>query len=100
MQSGIKKIPKTILDGRYTERKTLGTGGFKEKIIFQQLICGLHILHQENICHRDIKAENILISVLPDSSLCIKICDYGFSRNFNDGDLFRTSCGTPNYASP
>jgi serine/threonine protein kinase len=48
------------------------------------------------IVHRDLKPENILIT--PD--LSIKVADFGLANVMIDGEFLRTSCGSPNYASP
>lgn len=45
---------------------------------------------------RDLKPENILL----DSSKNAKIADFGLSNFLEDGDFLKTSCGSPNYASP
>jgi serine kinase len=48
-----------------------------------------------NICHRDIKLENVLLNVLFDA----KLSDFGFSRAIGNS-LARTVCGTAAYYSP
>ena len=56
-------------------------------------------MHSQNIAHRDIKLENILI----DTREKIKIVDFGFSINFNlkDYKLIKNSiCGSPCYMAP
>ena len=55
---------------------------------------GLQSIHKENICHRDIKLENILL----DENYNPKLCDFGLS-DFNKGNLIE-SVGTINYAAP
>jgi len=37
-------------------------------------------MHSKNLIHRDIKAENILISNKKNNSSTVKICDLGFCR--------------------
>mmetsp|Transcript_12437 Transcript_12437/g.14252 ORF Transcript_12437/g.14252 Transcript_12437/m.14252 type:complete len:151 (+) Transcript_12437:484-936(+) len=66
------------------------------KKIFKQIIEGVDYLHSKNICHRDIKLENILIT----ESGVIKILDFGFAVKFNPNKKLSTYCGTPNYMAP
>jgi len=48
------------------------------------------------VVHRDLKPENLLL----DTNLHIKIADFGLSNRMTDGQFLKTSCGSPNYASP
>ena len=61
-----------------------------------QIIEGLKYLNDNNIIHRDLKPQNILI----DENNNIKICDFGFSRKFNDTEMLQTLCGSPLYMAP
>lgn len=60
-----------------------------------QIIKGLEYLHNNNILHRDIKPQNILLH-----NDIIKICDFGFSKKIKDNDLISTFCGSPLYMAP
>jgi len=48
------------------------------------------------VVHRDFKPENLLL----DEDDNLKIVDFGLSNLMKSGELLRTSCGSPNYASP
>ena len=65
------------------------------QMIFQ-ILEGLRELHSNNILHRDIKLDNILIhNDIP------KIGDYGFAKKvLNQGGLTSTKVGTPLYQAP
>jgi len=63
---------------------------------FQQILSGVEYCHQCMVTHRDLKPENLLL----DSNLHVKIADFGLSNMMRDGEFLKTSCGSPNYASP
>ena len=54
-------------------------------------------LHNNNIVHRDIKLQNMLIT----DGEAIQFIDFGFSKKLNDDDEYlKEFCGTPNYIAP
>jgi 5'-AMP-activated protein kinase catalytic alpha subunit len=63
---------------------------------FQQIVSGVDYCHRHMVVHRDLKPENLLL----DEQLNVKIADFGLSNMMMDGEFLRTSCGSPNYASP
>ncbi|KAI8466197.1 MAG: kinase-like domain-containing protein [Monoraphidium minutum] len=63
---------------------------------FQQIISGVEYCHRNMVVHRDLKPENVLL----DSSMAVKIADFGLSNVMHDGHFLKTSCGSPNYAAP
>lgn len=67
---------------------------------FWQMLSGLHYLHTNEIAHRDLKCENILIS----QSGNVKLADFGFATYCVDraGNrlLSTTFCGSTSYAAP
>lgn len=65
-------------------------------VFWNQIISGVEYCHNNMVVHRDLKVENILL----DSKLNIKISDFGLSNTIHYGQLFKTSCGSANYAAP
>jgi len=61
-----------------------------------QILQGLQYLHSNNIVHRDIKPQNILI----DKNNVCKIADFGFARYKDQDKLLETMCGSPLYMAP
>ena len=67
------------------------------KLLFKQIILGIKYIQEQNIVHRDIKLENILIGLNNN----IKICDFGIGRVLSSPDeLLFDQCGTPMYIAP
>ncbi len=66
------------------------------KFLFKQIILGIKYIHSQNIVHRDIKLENILIDIKNN----IKICDFGISKILNLKEKLYDQCGTPMYMAP
>ena len=63
---------------------------------FRQIISAIEYIHKLGIAHRDLKPENILINNKND----IKLIDFGLGKMFTKGQLLKTQCGSPFYASP
>jgi len=62
----------------------------------KQLSNGLKYLLDNNILHRDLKPQNILLSKNYD----IKITDFGFATYYTKDTIINTLCGSPMYMAP
>ncbi|KAL3639496.1 hypothetical protein CASFOL_017403 [Castilleja foliolosa] len=69
------------------------------KHFMQQLAEGLKVLHENNLIHRDLKPQNLLLSTNGDNSV-LKIADFGFARSLQPRGLAETLCGSPLYMAP
>jgi len=80
--------------------KYLGGNTLEEKQVNNfsiQIKNGLQYLYNQNIVHRDIKPQNILVS----SNKILKIIDFGLSKNIHlNNEMMDTICGSPLYMAP
>lgn len=56
------------------------------KTLIYNLLLAVKYIHSTGIMHRDLKPSNILIT----EKCTIKICDFGFARNFKSEELKKT----------
>ena len=75
--------------------ENLGFGEDFGRLIFAQLLDGLQAIHNLNICHRDIKLDNI---VLAENDYILKYIDFGLATE-EQGKLSHF-LGTPRFAAP
>ncbi|KAH8957801.1 hypothetical protein BDL97_07G109800 [Sphagnum fallax] len=65
----------------------------------RQLGAGLQVLRNNNLIHRDLKPQNLLLST-NDSNAMLKIADFGFARLLQPQGMAETLCGSPLYMAP
>ena len=92
--------------------------------LMRDLAAGLRFLWSQQLIHRDIKPQNLLltgplpleevndpeqnpaaeeqrrIANVPSSEFCLKIADFGFARHLQSASLAETLCGSPLYMAP
>ena len=64
--------------------------------MFKAIVSAIAYCHSKQICHRDIKLENILL----DEQGNPKLIDFGFSTCIPNDKKVKIFCGTPSYMSP
>lgn len=69
----------------------------EKRMIFAQLVSAVEYLHSHlEICHRDLKLENVLL----DANNQVKVCDFGVSKSSGFDSDPRSCVGTPAYCAP
>ena len=69
-------------------------------MIARQLLDALAYMHLNNVTHRDLKLENLLLA-RPNDISSVVIADFGLARNAKTArQVFQTQCGTPSYVAP
>ncbi|KAF8822251.1 putative histone kinase SNF1 [Cardiosporidium cionae] len=87
-------VPRGELFDYIVQRTRLSENDARQ--FFQQIISGVEYCHHHMVSHRDLKPENVLL----DTNLNVKVGDFGLSNFMREGEFLKTSCGSPNYASP
>mmetsp|Transcript_120923 Transcript_120923/g.353283 ORF Transcript_120923/g.353283 Transcript_120923/m.353283 type:complete len:360 (+) Transcript_120923:57-1136(+) len=79
--------------GRLSEREAA--------IVMQQLFRAVFYMHENNIAHRDLKPDNILLlTAQPIEDNIIKVIDFGLSCLSEPDDVHSEVVGTPHYIAP
>lgn len=68
-------------------------------LLARQMFSALQYMHQNNILHRDIKLENILVDSRNDGIL-VKLTDFGFSSFLEPGQKLTKGVGSRYYIAP
>ncbi|TKX20312.1 serine/threonine-protein kinase-21 [Elsinoe australis] len=68
--------------------------------VLRQICCGLRYMHENDVLHRDLKSNNVLLVQKDDAQVIPKLGDFGFSLT-KQGDKFNShGGGCPWYAAP
>jgi len=57
-------------------------------------------LHDNKIIHRDLKLENILVSIGSNGGITIRLADFGYSTFINPGQKIKSGLGSKSYIAP
>eukprot|EP00939_MAST-03C_sp_MAST-3C-sp1_P004111 g4111.t1 len=68
--------------------------------LMRQLAQGLKFLWSHNLIHRDLKPQNLLLSLDDSNNTTLKIADFGFARHLAVSSMAETLCGSPLYMAP
>ena len=68
----------------------------RSAFLFVQVTLAIAYLHDRDLCHRDIKADNVLMF----SKNYCKLCDFGFCTESRKDKKQTTFCGTLTYLAP
>lgn len=109
LESGAPYIVMELLEGQdlSTISKTRGTLPIEEAVLYVTQAChALAEAHAAGIVHRDLKPGNLFLTRRPDGSICIKVLDFGISKN-TQGDRSdpemtgaKDLVGSPMYMAP
>lgn len=68
------------------------------KFFLRQLACGIQYMRSNDICHFDLKPQNLLLTRNPNVTL--KIADFGFAQHLKLGEINQKLKGSPLYMAP
>lgn len=93
----IKNIPTTSANGQVSHIPTqIGLSEDMARYYVGVLTLAFEYLHDNQIIYRDLKPENVLISL---DGKC-KLGDFGYAKKLDVGEQAFTFCGTPGYVAP
>eukprot|EP00930_Biecheleria_cincta_P059458 TRINITY_DN45192_c0_g1_i1.p1 TRINITY_DN45192_c0_g1~~TRINITY_DN45192_c0_g1_i1.p1 ORF type:complete len:714 (-),score=105.36 TRINITY_DN45192_c0_g1_i1:125-2266(-) len=76
----------------------------KAGLVIGQVLRGLCFCHSRGIVHRDVKAENVLLTQAPVDlpGALVRLCDFGLAArcSVEDGDILTEVVGSPDYVAP
>ena len=69
--------------------------------ILKGMTMGLQALRQNNVFHRDLKSENVFLTIEEDGSVVPKLGDFGLAKQLTrEDEVFYSCTGSPLYVAP
>ncbi|KAJ0402808.1 hypothetical protein ATCC90586_004905 [Pythium insidiosum] len=88
---------KELYEHVYKDRRAFSENDIRRLI--RALLRAIAFLHSNNITHRDLKLENLLLENA-ENPASLKLCDFGLSTRFRRGEKLQKSLGTIDYVAP
>ena len=108
LPDGTSYMVAEFIDGTTVRQWETANGRFPMPLaveVTMQVLAGLDHIHRRGLLHRDISADNVMLSFDADDNLLVKIIDLGVAkdvRTSNDADTTQAGVfmGNPKYMSP
>uniref|UniRef100_A0A4W4H9N8 non-specific serine/threonine protein kinase n=1 Tax=Electrophorus electricus TaxID=8005 RepID=A0A4W4H9N8_ELEEL len=68
----------------------------ESRLVFSQILSAVRYMHDTNIIHRDLKAQNVFYG----AGHVVKVGDFSFSAEVRPDEVLSTFCGSLPYAAP
>jgi serine/threonine protein kinase len=68
--------------------------------IFKQALNGLEAAHRQDIVHRDVKPDNIMLQAVAGDPLLVRLLDFGLAKFVDERTRTSMTAGTPMYMAP
>jgi serine/threonine protein kinase len=106
MENGLTYMVTEYIDGTTLRQWSAARGRFPLPLaaeVIVQVLAGLDVIHRRGLLHRDISADNIMLSYDLDEHLVAKIIDLGVAKDVSapsDATQVGMLIGNPRYMSP
>lgn len=68
--------------------------------IFRQVLNGLEAAHRQDIVHRDVKPDNIMLQAVAGDPMLVRLLDFGLAKFVDERTRTSMTAGTPMYMAP